>query len=135
MYLLDTDVISALRRPERNPAVAAWTAKVDQRDLYLSVATVAEIERGVFKQRKVDPPFARDLQQWLNVLIDGFGQRILQIDIAIAQRWGALSAAIGHNDPDLAIAATALEHGLSVVTRNVSDFTPTGVAVFDPSSN
>lgn len=132
MYLLDTDVISALRRPAQNLPVAEWMNSVSRADIFLSVPTIMEIERGAARQRKENPRFAMELAHWLDTIIVEFGARVLPITVAVARRWGALSAAIGHDNRDLAIAATALEHGLTVATRNVRDFLPTGARVFDP---
>lgn len=132
MFLLDTDVLSALRKRERAPAFNLWIASVRATDLYLSVVSLGEVERGVAAKRRKDTAFADRLAQWLDQTIIAFGERILPFDLAAARRWGRLSAAIGNNNPDLQIAATALEHGLTVVTRNVAHFTPTGVATLDP---
>ena len=132
MFLVDTDVVSALRRPERNPAPTRWLETQQPSDLYLSVMTMGEIERGIARQRRQNPSFARDLDQWYEGIISAFADRILPVDVAIASRWGRLSASIGNESVDLLIAATALEHGLTVVTRNVRDFEPTGVGVLNP---
>lgn len=132
MFLLDTDVLSALRRPDRNTRVAAWALSVPRDDLHVSAATIAEIEIGIRRQRKRNLVYAEALDVWLAAIISEYSERILPITVEIARRWGILVADIGHNELDLAIAATALNHGLTVVTRNVSDFTPTGVAVLDP---
>ena len=129
MFLLDTDVLSALRRRERNPEIARWVGTQRTTDLYLSVVTVGEIERGIMRQQRRDTGFARELAIWLDRLLAWYGERVLPVDIATARRWGRLSAALGHDSADLLIAATALEHGLTVVTRNVRHFEPTGVAV------
>ena len=133
MYLLDTSVVSALRRPERHPAAIAWLEDQNPSGLYLSVVTLGELERGIAQQMTRDPDFARDLAQWLDRLLAWYGDRILPIDAATARRWGQLSANLGHDSADLLIAATALEHGLTVVTRNVRHFDPTGVLAFDPT--
>jgi hypothetical protein len=101
-------------------------------DLFVSVLTVGEIERGIERQRPLNPPFAESIASWLDVILRMYEGRILAVDVAIARRWGRLSQRIGNKGLDLAIAATALEHGLTVVTRNVSDFEPTGVSVLDP---
>ena len=134
MYLLDTDVLSDLRRSERNPSVARWVEQRRSSDLYISVVTVGEIERGIAQRQRHDPPFAQDLALWLDRVLAWYSDRILQVDAATARRWGQLSATIGHEGVDLIIAATALEHGLTVVTRNVRHFEPTGVPVVDPAA-
>ena len=103
-------------------------------DLHLSVVTVGEIERGITQQQRNNPPFAQDLAHWLDRVLGWYGDRILPVDSATARRWGRLSAIHGHDSADLLIAATALEHGLTVVTRNVRHFEPTGVPVVDPSA-
>ena len=131
MYLLDTDVLSELRRSRRNRNVLAWVGDVSAGDLFLSVVTIGEIELGIARQRVLNPSFAQDLADWLEVTLRAYGERILPLTIGIARRWGRLAAQLGNKQLDLAIAATALEHGLTVVTRNVSDFNPTGVMVLD----
>ena len=132
MFLLDTDVLSALRRRERNPGTVRWVEAQRTADLYLSVVTLGEVERGIARQRRRDPPFARDLALWLDRVLAWYGDRILLVDAPTARRWGQLSATLGHDSADLLIAATALEHGLTVVTRNVRHFEPTGVSVISP---
>ena len=134
MYLLDTVVLSEMRESprQRDRQVVEWFGLMPSQDLFLSVLTIAEIERGIERQRQVDPPFAQRLGVWLDVILRAYDGRILPVSAAIARRWGRLSHRIGNQGLDLAIAATALEHGLTVVTRNVSDFLPTGVAIFNP---
>jgi len=132
MYLLDTDVISELRRRRRNRNVVAWISDVSAADLFLSVVTIGEIELGIARQRVRNPSFAKDLADWLEVTLRAYEERILPLTVGIARRWGRLAAQLGNKQLDLAIAATALEHGLTVVTRNISDFEPTGVTVLDP---
>lgn len=132
MLLIDTDVLSALSKRQRNPNVEAWLSRQRASDLFLSVVTIGEIERGIALQRRQNPDFAATLAAWLDQVLAAYGDRILPFDLAAARRWGELSAALGSDGADLQIAATALEHGLTVVTRNVSDFEPTGVAVLDP---
>jgi toxin FitB len=134
MYLLDTVVISELRKPprQRNRNLVQWFGEVPSQDLFLSVLTIGEIERGLERQREVNPAFAESLAVWLDIVLSTYADRILAVDIAVARRWGRLSHQIGNKGLDLAIAATALEHGLTVATRNVSHFEPTGVPVFDP---
>ena len=131
MYLIDTDVLSALRRRRRNPDVVRWIESQRMADLYISVVTVGEIERGIVQQQRYNPDFARDLTVWLDRILDWYGDRILPVDVATARRWGQLSAILGHDNTDLLIAATALEHGLTVATRNVRHFEPTGVSMVD----
>ena len=132
MFLLDTDVLSALRRRERNPETVRWVESQRTSDLYISVVTVGEIERGITRQRQRDPSFAQELARWLDRVLTWYSDRVLPVDTATARRWGQLSATLGHDGADLLIAATALEHGLTVVTRNVRHFEPTGVPVLSP---
>ena len=134
MFLIDTDVLSALRKRKRHPEVAQWIEKQRSADLYLSVVSVGEIERGIERQQRRDPVHAHALAAWLDSLLALYGERILAVDLPAARRWGRLSGRLGHDGADLLIAATALEHGLTVVTRNVRHFEPTGVPVLDPSS-
>jgi predicted nucleic acid-binding protein len=134
MFLIDTVALSELRRRERDPRVVAWFERQRTTDLFLSVITIGEIERGIARQRASDPGFAEALAAWLDRVLALYGERIVPFDLGAARRWGALSAALGNDSADLMIAATALEHGLTVVTRNVSDFAPAGVATLDPFS-
>ena len=132
MFLMDTDVVSALRRPERNPAPTRWLETQQASDVYLSVITMGEIERGIARQTHQDPVFARDFTQWYQGILSSFGDRILPVEVDVASRWGRLSASIGNESVDLLIAATAIVYGFTVVTRNVRDFAPTGVTVLNP---
>ncbi len=132
MYLLDTVVLSALRQRERHPGPVAWIARQRTSDLYLSVITVGEIERGIVLQREQNAEFATRLARWLDQVLAVYYDRILPVDSETVKRWGRLSAAIGNDGADLMIAATALTHGLSVATRNVGHFEPTGVSVVNP---
>ena len=132
MFLLDTDVLSALRRRERHPGTVRWVASQRTANLYLSVVTVGEIERGITQQKRRDPSIAQELAVWLDRVLAWYGDRILLVDTATSRRWGRLSATLGHDGADLLIAATALEHGLTVVTRNIRHFEPTGVSVVNP---
>ena len=134
MYLIDTDVLSALRKPDRNPRIVGWVSAQRASDLYLSVVTVGEIERGIVRQRNRDPGFADRLGAWLDSLLRLYRERILPVDAPVARRWGRLTGEHGHGSADLLIAATALEHGLTVVTRNTRHFEPTGVSVLDPAA-
>lgn len=132
IYVLDTNVISALRRPDRAPAVAAWIRQKPEDDLYLSAITIGEIARGMAQQQRANPDFARDLATWLDRTLRVFSDRILPFGAQDALIWGRLSHEIGHTGADLLIAATALAHDATVVTRNVADFAPTGVRAENP---
>ncbi len=132
MFLIDTDVLSALRRRERHPELVRWLQAQRTADLHLSAVTIGEIERGIARQQRRDPSFARELSLWLDRVLAWYGDRILGVDVPTARRWGRLSGDLGHERADLIIAATALEHGLTVVTRNIKHFEPTGVPVFNP---
>jgi len=135
VFLIDTMVLSELRRRQRDPGVVAWIGAQRQEDCFLSVVSIGEIERGIARQRSADPAFAQQLAAWLDQLLRLYEQRLLPVDLATARRWGQLSAELGHDGADLLIAATALEHGLTVVTRNLRHFQPTGVATLNPWSS
>lgn len=132
MYILDTNVISAVRRPDRAPKVAAWLLGKSEQDLFLSVITLGEIERGIRQQETRDPEFARDLRAWLDRTVLLFSDRLLPFEAEDARIWGRLSAEIGHTGADLMIAASALRHAAIVVTGNISDFAPTGAGLENP---
>ena len=132
MYLLDTNVISAVRRPDRAPQVAAWLRGKPESVLFLSVITLGEIERGIRAQERQNPAFAADLRAWMDRTVRLFSDRLLPFGAEEARIWGRLSQDIGHDGADLMIAATALANGATVVTGNVEDFRPTGVALEDP---
>jgi predicted nucleic acid-binding protein len=136
MYLLDTNVVSELRKVRAGKAdrhVAAWADSVDAADLYLSVVVIQELEIGVLLAERRDPSQGAMLRAWLSShVLPAFAGRVLVVDTAVARR----SARLHVPDPrplrDGLIAATALVHGMTVVTRNVADFTPTGVPTLDP---
>ena len=132
MYLLDTDVLSALRRRERNQAVTSWYDQQRESELHISVVTIGEVEKGISQELNRDAEFAETLTRWLSRILRAYSSRILDIDIPTVRRWGRLSAALGNRNTDLFIAATALEHDLIVVTRNVRHFEPTGVRLVNP---
>ncbi len=134
-FLLDTNVISELVRPRPEPKVRAWTAATDETLLYLSVLTLGEIRKGIASL--ADSARRVALEAWLSAdLSVRFAGRILSIDEAVADRWGRLSARSGSTLPlpviDGLLAATALHHNLTLVTRNVEDVAPTGVSLFNP---
>lgn len=132
MYLLDTNVISAVRRPDRAPQVAAWLRAKPEADLFLSVITLGEIERGIRAQERQNPEFAADLRIWVDRTVRLFSDRLLPFGADEARIWGRLSQDIGHGGADLMIAATALARGATVVTGNVDGFGPTGVGIENP---
>jgi len=131
-WLLDTCVLSELRKPKPHPGVIAWMAGLQPDEAFLSVLTLGEIRRGIELRRGKDPVAARSLERWLLGLETHYADRILPVTAAIADRWGRLSP----NQPlpvsDGLIAATALEHKLTVVTRNTEDFVRSGVSLLDP---
>lgn len=132
MILLDTVVVSELRKREASPNVVHWLTGFRDSDLFLSVVSIGEIEQGIEKKRKTDPAFVESLTQWIEDLLRLYGDRILPITPAVSRRWGILSARLGNDSADLLIAATALTHGLRVATRNIRHFASTGVDVINP---
>jgi len=132
MFLLDTVVISegAKRRPV--PGVVDWLERQRPAQLFLSVVTLGEIARGIAGVRRRDPAFAQQLADWLTQLRTTYAERILPLTTPIALRWGELAASLGAANVDLQIAATALEHDLAVVTRNLRHFDGTGVRLVNP---
>jgi predicted nucleic acid-binding protein len=139
MYLLDTNVVSELRRAKSGKAdkhVTAWAERVPAASLYLSVITVLELEMGVLLVERRDPAQGTSLRSWLDAqVLPAFAGRILAIDTAVAQRCAKLHVPDPRSDRDALIAATALIHGMAVATRNVADFAPTGVELFNPWEN
>ena len=134
MYLLDTNVVSELRRRDRaDRNVAAWADAADPTSLFLSVVSVLEFETGVLLKARKDPKQGAMLQRWIETrVLPAFADRILPIDLAVARRCAALHVPDPRANRDALIAATALVHGLTVVTRNVADFEPMGVQMLDP---
>ncbi len=136
MYVLDTNVVSELRKVRLGKAdghVADWADRVDAGDLYLSGITIQELEIGVLRAERRDPAQGAIFRAWLNGhVLPAFSGRILSIDTAVAQRSARLHVPDPRPVRDALIAATALVHGMMVVTRNVGDFAPTGVQILDP---
>jgi predicted nucleic acid-binding protein len=136
MYLLDTNVVSELRKVRLGKAdghVADWADSVDANDLYISVITIQELEIGVLLAERRDPPQGAVFRTWLtDYVLPAFTDRILIVDTAVAQRSARLHVPDPRPVRDGLIAATALVHGMSVVTRNVADFEPAGVSTLNP---
>jgi hypothetical protein len=139
MYLLDTNVVSELRKirlGKANRHVADWADSVDAVDLCLSVISIQELEIGVLLAERRDPAQGAVFRAWLNGhVLPAFTGRILAIDIAVAQRSARLHVPDPRPVRDGLIAATALVHGMTLVTRNVADFEPTGVSLLNPWTN
>src|SRR5699024_1481571 len=134
-YLLDTNVISELRKPERraNPAVRSWPSAQPELTLHPCVITILEIDVGIGRVRRRDPIQASRLQSWLeDELLGAFAGRILPIDVPVARGAAQLHVRSPRPERDALIAGTAAAHGLAVVTRNVEDFEPLDVAIINP---
>ena len=134
--LLDTNVVSELRKAKTgkiNPNVKAWADSVVPTDLFISVVTLLEIEMGVGLMERRDLVQATLLRTWFNNhVLPAFEGRILVVDTAVALCWGNLHVPDPRSDRDALIAATAIVHDMTVVTRNVADFKPTGVQILNP---
>ena len=131
-FLLDTNVVSELRKAHGHPQVAAWFRSIASEDLYLSVVVIAELRRGVERIRRRDADQAVRLEAWLNHVKKAFGARILPITLSVAEEWGRLNVP----DPlpifDGLLIATARVHGLTLVTRDISDLQRRGLPVINP---
>lgn len=132
-YLIDTNVISELRKRERgHPGVVRWATSVEPSQLYTSVLVIGEIRHGIELKRRADPDQASVLDVWLDNVRAGMGERILPVDEPVADAWGKLGVPDPISPVDGLIAATALVHGLTVITRNTADMARTGVSLFNP---
>ncbi|WP_347483854.1 type II toxin-antitoxin system VapC family toxin [Vandammella animalimorsus] len=136
MYLLDTNVLSELRKVQSgkaDPQVAAWARSVDAADLFISAITVMELELGVLSIERKDAAQGALLRVWLKQrVLPEFATRTLPIDTAVAQRCARLHVPDRRAERNALIAATALVHGMRVATRNLADFAPTGVPLVNP---
>jgi toxin FitB len=134
MYIFDTNVVSELRKlAKSDPRVSAWSSSIPIARTYLSAITILEIEIGILRIARKDKAQAVYLRTWLdNQVLVQFDGRILPVDVLVAKSCATLHVPNPRPDRDAYIAATALVHGMTVVTRNVADFAPTGVRVFNP---
>lgn len=133
-WLLDTNIVSELRKGERaDERLRTWFASVDDDEVFTSVLVLGEIRRGVESIRRRDASSALAIEQWLIRLATGFGDRILPIDVRVANRWGALNVPDPIPTVDGLLVATALVHDLTLVTRYVKDVATTGVRTLDPT--
>lgn len=131
MFLLDTNVVSALRRPRPHGAVLAWLESVDAPQLFLSAVTLGEIQAGIELTREQDPAKAAELEAWLDRLAEAYN--VLPMDANVFRHWARLMHRKSDTlIEDAMIAATARAHGLTVVSRNVADFKALGVDVLNP---
>ncbi|MGH8426463.1 MAG: type II toxin-antitoxin system VapC family toxin [Gammaproteobacteria bacterium] len=136
MYLLDTNVVSEVRKVadgKADPRVAAWQSRVDTANCFMSAVTLMELEIGVLRMERRDAKQGMQLRQWLDEqVVSEFDGRVLPVDEAVARRCAGLHVPDPRPDRDALIAATALVHGMTVVTRNTADFEATGVALLNP---
>lgn len=136
MYLVDTNVVSELRKVhlgKANPNVVIWANTVNASDLFISVITIMELELGVLAIERRDSHQGALLRKWLvQQVLPEFAERTLAIDTPVAQRCARLHVPDKRGERDALIAATALVHGMTVITRNIDDFKPTGVNIINP---
>lgn len=134
MFLLDTNVVSELRRPDKaDPRVFGWAAALPVAGFFLSAISVLELELGVLMLERRDAVQGQVLRAWLDgQILPQFEGRILYVDTAVALQSARLHVPDARSHRDAMIAATALVHGMTVATRNVADFAPTGVQTFNP---
>jgi predicted nucleic acid-binding protein len=136
MFLLDTNVISEMRKAgdgKADPRVTAWLESVDAADFYLSAVSLMELELGVLLMQRRDAKQGAMLRAWMDrQVVPEFSERILAVDAVVALQCARLHVPDPRSDRDAYIAATALVHGMTVATRNVADFAPTGVRCLNP---
>ncbi len=131
-YLLDTNVLSELRKSKGDTRVKTWFEKVEGNDLFLSVLVVGEIRQGIERLKPRDPEQAQVYELWLTTLKRDYRERVLTVGRDIAETWGRLNAVQALPVIDGLLAATALVHDLTLVTRNVTDVARTGVSLLNP---
>lgn len=134
-FILDTNVVSEARKGSRADAnVMRWLSSVDTGDLYLSVLVIGEVRQGIEGLRRRDPLQAGRLEAWLAGLRRAYADRILPVDVEVAEEWGRMNAPDPISSRDGLMAATAKVRGMTFVTRNTADVERTGVALLDPFS-
>jgi len=132
-YLLDTNVISEMRKRDRcNPGIPAWLDGVEVEDLFVSVLTIGELRKGVDSLARRDAKAAAKLNHWLGQVIDAFDDRVLAVDTRVAEEWGRMNVSTTLPTVDSLLAATAKTHRLTLVTRNTKDVARTGISVLNP---
>lgn len=134
MYLLDTVVVSELRKGPNRAAsgVVAWNEGVPAEETFLSVVTVRELRTGALLVSRRDPASGAALEEWVDGVVEAYGQRILPVDIAVAEICAGLHVPDPRPAEDAWLAATALVYGLTIVTRNTRDYSGTGAALRNP---
>ena len=134
MFLLDTNVISELRKADKaNPHVVDWAKKITPSKMFVSVISIMELRMGILSLARKDTRQADVLSRWLDTLVlPTFSGRILSVDLAVANQCATLHVPDPRSDRDALIAATAIVHGFTVVTRNIKDFRETGVSLINP---
>ncbi|HUC23836.1 MAG TPA: type II toxin-antitoxin system VapC family toxin [Streptosporangiaceae bacterium] len=133
-FLLDTNVVSEIRKQAPDPGVASWFAAVPADRLFLSVLVIGEVRQGIERLARRDATQAETFERWLNQLIHGYGDRLIPITERIAQAWGRINVPDPVPVVDGLMAATALVYDWTLVTRNVGDVRSTGVRVLNPFS-
>lgn len=131
-FLLDTNIVSEVRKKVPDPGVDAWFASVSPGELYLSVLVVGEIRQGIERLARRDPGQAETFERWLGRLVDAYRDRIVPVTADVAQVWGRLSVPDPVPVVDGLMAATALVHDWTLVTRNTSDVSGTGARLLNP---
>jgi hypothetical protein len=133
LFLLDTTVVSELRKGSKADAgLIEWIAPIDDAVLFLSVLVTGELRQGVERLRLRDAPQAQRLDRWLLTLLNDYSDRILPVDLPVADLWGRMNVPNPISAVDGLLAATAIEHNLTLVTRNEKDVERTGVRIHNP---